>query len=137
MTTHAAAQIAIESRFDTLWTDQDVAVRFEEDRRKRPTTPFIRLSIRSVRSVPVGISGNKILYRRPAMISMQCFVPVGTGTQAARIIADTAIAIFEGQQFSGITCRESEVKELGDDGQGFWQVNGLVYFDFDNEVTLT
>lgn len=137
MPTQAAVQLAIEDRLKTQWVDQSVLLRFEEDSRKKPSGPFIRLSIRNLRSLEKGISGNKILYRRPAFISMQCFVQVGTGTQAARVMVDAAIAIFEGQQFSGITCRESEVKNVGDDKKGFWQINAIVYFDFDEEVIVT
>ena len=71
---------------------------------------------------------------------MQFFVEVGKGTQLARIMADAAILIFEGQQFSSITCRESEIVSVGDDPesvkQGFYQVVAKVFFDFDDEVTV-
>lgn len=137
MPTSAAVHLAIENRFETLWTDQNVTLRFEEDSKKKPSGPFIRLNIRGLRSSEKGFSGAKVLYRRPAFITMQCFVQVGTGTQAARVMADAAVAIFEGQTFSSISCGESEVREVGDDKKGFWQVNAIVYFDFDEEVTVT
>ncbi len=137
MPTHAASQIAIETRFDTKWVDQTVSVRYEADPRKKPVDKFIRLSVRNLQSRRVGISGGKILYRRPGFINMQCFVLTGDGTQNARVMADTAIAIFEGQSFSSITCRESELREIGDDSEGFWQVVARVFFDFDFEVTVT
>lgn len=136
MPSYSAAQLAIETRFDANWSDQTVRTRYENELRKRPTDPFIRLSIRNLRSRLVGIAGNRHLYRRPGWISIQCFVPVKEGTQTARVMADAAIAIFEGQQFSSITCRESEMMEIGDDGKGFWQVNAKVFFDFDFEVTI-
>ena len=137
MPTHAETQLAIETRFSTNWADQSVATRFENEARKRPVNSFIRLSIRNGRSNLVGIAGNKHLYRRPGIIFMQCFVPVKEGTQPARVMADAAVLIFEGQQFSSIICRESEIVEVGDDGKGFWQVNAKVFFDFDFEVTIT
>ncbi len=133
--THEATHEAIETRFRTNWADQDVAIRFEQDAKKRPSGPFIRVVVRSLRAREVGYSGDKILYRRPGWISMQCFVQVGKGTRSARSMGDAAIAIFEGKQFSGITCRESELQELGDDGKGFWQANAKVFFDFDFERT--
>lgn len=136
MTTHSEAQKAIETRFDTNWSDDEVVYRFEQDPRKKPSGPHIRLFVRSLRALEVGYKGANILYRRPGWISMQCFVQVGTGTQAARAMADAAIEIFEGQQFSGVTCRESEVVELGDDGKGFWQANAKVFFDFDFERAI-
>jgi len=133
MSSHAETHLAIETRFDAQWADQSVAVRYENDARKRPTGPFIRLVIRNARASEVGYSGNKILYRRPGWIVAQCFVQAKEGTQAARVMADSVIAIFEGQQFSSITFRESEVVEVGDDVNGFWQVNAKVFFDFDFE----
>ena len=137
MPTSAAVQLAIENRFETQWADDDVSLRFEEDPRKKPTGSFIRLSVRGLRSQEKGFSGAKILYRRPAFISMQCFVQVGDGTQLARVMADAAVAIFEGQTFSDISCGESEIREVGDDKEGFWQVNAIVYYDFDEEITVT
>lgn len=134
--THEAIHDAIETRFDANWAQTDVDVRYEEDPRKRPSGKFIRVTVRSLRSREVGYSGNKVLYRRPGFIIMQCFTQVGTGTRVARKMADDAIAIFEGQQFSGVSCNESELRELGQDGKGFWQVNALVHFDFDFERTI-
>lgn len=137
MPTHAEVQLAIETRFNTLWADESVAVRYENDPRKRPTGPFIRLSIRSAASKEVGFAESKSLYRRPGWIVAQCFVQAKQGTQAARVIADAVIAIFEGQQFSDVTFRESEIVEVGDGGNGFWQINAKVFFDFDLEVVKT
>jgi len=134
MATHAAVQLAIETRMGALWPDQDVDVRYENEARKRPTSNHIQLFVRSFRSVESGYSGGKILYRRPGVIRAHCFVPAHEGTQEARVMVDTAIGIFEGQQFGGITCNEGEVEELGDDGEGFWQVNAKIYFDHDFEV---
>lgn len=132
-TTHAAAHLAIEDRFRLQWSDNSVAVRYENDPRKRPTGNFIRLSIRNARSNEIGFNANKILYRRQGWIVAQCFVVAQKGTQLARVMADAAIAIYEGQKFSKITFRESELVEVGDDGNGFWQVNAKVFFDFDFE----
>lgn len=137
MPTHANSHLAIETRFQSNWSNDDVPIRFEQDPRKKPSSSFLRLSVRNLRALEVGYSGDKILYRRPGWIHIQCLVPVGKGTQVARDLADTAIAVFEGQQFSGITCRESEIKETGDDGKGFWQVVAKIYFDHDYEVTKT
>ncbi len=132
-TTHAAAHLAIETRFNTLWVDQDVAVRYENDPRKIPTDKFIRLTIRNGISTEVGFAANKILYRRQGFITGQCFVQAKQGTQEGREMADAVIAIYEGQQFSSITFRESELVEVGDGGNGYWQVNAKVFFDFDFE----
>lgn len=132
-TTNAAAHLAIEDRFATEWTDEAVTIRYENDPRKRPSSNFIRLSVRSARSNEVGFSANKILYRRQGWVVGQCFSQAQKGTQIARVMADAVIAIFEGQQFSQITFRESELIEVGDGGNGFWQVNAKVFFDFDFE----
>lgn len=135
MPTYAATQLAIETRFNTQWVDDSVAVRYESDPRKRPTGSFIRFVIRHASSMEKGFAGNKILYRRQGWIVAQCFVEAKKGTQEARVMADSVIAIFEGQQFSNITFREAEVVEVGDDDNGFWQVNAKVFFDFDLERT--
>jgi len=136
MPTHAAVQLAIETRFSAQWADQSVVIRYENDPRKLPAGPHIRLFIRNGRAIEVGFSGGKILYRRPGWINAQCFIQAKLGVKQARQMGDAVIAIFEGQQFSEITCRESEVVELGDDGEGFWQANAKIFFDHDFEVTV-
>ena len=133
MPTHSQVQIEVETRLQDNWSDPDVDLRFENEARKIPPGPFVRLTIRSGRSQEKGYAGNKILYRRPGIIWAQCFVPRQFGTQKARSIADAVLDIFEGQQFGGITCSEGEVQELGDDGKGFWQANAKIYFDHDIE----
>lgn len=135
MPTNAEVQKAIETRFRDNWPDQSVELRFENEARKKPTGKFIRLNIRNLRPIESGYSGGKILYRRPGIIWAQCFVPAKTGTQQARVMADDVADIFEGQQFSEITCNEAEVEEIGDDGEGFWQANAKIYFDHDFERT--
>lgn len=131
MPTYDAMQQAIETRFQSNWTDQSVELRFENEARKRPTGKFIRLNIRNLRATEEGYSGNNILYRRPGIIWAQCFVPRHEGTRQGRVMADQVLDIFEGQDFGGIRCGEGEVQELGDDGKGFWQVNAKIYFDHD------
>jgi hypothetical protein len=136
MPENAPAQLAIETRFGAQWTDDSVVLRYENDPRKKPTGPYIQLFIRSGRAVEMGFSGNKILYRRPGWIVAQCFILPKEGTQTCRIMADAVIAIFEGQQFSGITFRESEVVEIGINTaikSVFWQANAKVFFDHDFE----
>jgi hypothetical protein len=135
MPTHAAAQLAIETRFRDNWIDQNVALRFENEARKKPADEFIRLVIRNFRAAEVGFAAGKILYRRPGVIYAQCFVQGRKGTQRGRVLADAVLDIFEGQSFSSITCNTAEVEELGDDKEGFWQVNAKVFFDHDFERT--
>ncbi len=136
-TTHATAQIAIEDRLRIQWADDDVDLRYENDPRKKPLKSYVHLFVRSGRAVEMGFSSSRVLYRRPGWIVAQCFVEAKTGTQVCRAIADAVIAIYEGQTFSEIIFREGEVVEVGDEGNGFWQLNAKVYFDFDFERTIT
>ena len=135
MATYAGVQLEIETRRETLWVDDGVEVRYENEARKLPTGDHIQFFVRSGLSRETGFSGGKILYRRPGWIVAQCFVQAKKATQICRTIADAVIDIFEGQQFSGITFRESEVVEVGSN-EGFYQINAKVFFDFDFERTL-
>lgn len=135
MPSFAAVQLSIETRFRDNWPDQSVDLRYENEARKLPTGKFIRLTVRSGRGVESGYAGNAILFRRPGIIWAQCFVPRHEGTQEARVMADQVLNIFEGQHFSGVECGEGEVQEVGDDGNGFWQVNAKIYFDHDTNRT--
>ena len=133
MPTYQEASVLIETRMDALWADQSILVRFENDPRKKPADKYVHLFVRNGREVEMGYAGNRVLYRRPGWINVQCFVLPHQGTKDLRAMSDAIADIFEGQQFSGITCTEAEVEELGDDGEGFYQFNVKIHFDHDYE----
>jgi len=140
MSENAPAQLAIETRFDAQWIDDGVAIRYENDARKKPPGPYIHFFVRTGRAIEMGFAGKKILYRRPGWIVAQCFILPRKGTQACMVMADAVIAIFEGQQFSGITFRESEIVQVGISStskEAFWQANAKVFFDHDFERSFT
>jgi len=138
MATYAGVQLEIETRMEAQWADDDVTVRYENEARKLPTGKHIKFFIRSGLSNESGFAGGKILYRRPGWIIAQCFIQAKEATQQCRTIADAVVNIFEGQQFAGITFRESEIVEVGnlDGSNGFYQINAKVFFDFDFERTV-
>lgn len=136
------AQIAIEERakalFNTTWARQPaVKIVYENVATKRPEAPYINLFIQHLNSIERGYGGNRITYRRFAMIRLQIFTEKNIGAKLGRQIGATIQTIFEGQQFGGITCREYVLTELGADWvrPELYQLAAKVHFDYDETVT--
>lgn len=137
--TYVVAQNHIESRFKANWPTSVKALLCAENIGKlKPYPPYVRLTIRHAASEQKSIGGGFILYRRDGIVIAQCFSEVRKGVKPARLLADTFVAIFEGQQFGTspvITCRESAVNEIGVSND-MYQVNASVMFDWDATVAV-
>lgn len=113
---------AIETRFNTEWAaGPNTPIRFENDPRSAPTSgewvECVVIPATAERST-LGIRN----HRYTGFININIYVSKGTGTNRARVLADTAAAIFRDQQFSGIVCRSPDIVIVGD-VNGFYQIN--------------
>lgn len=141
MTTEVEVQTAIETRlrdqWPTLWDETEkVAIVYENTGQEEPQVPYLKFFIRHGPTQEQGYGGGRILYRRFGAIVVQCFTSLGSGVLLARKIAAMIGRIFEGQKFSGVTCREAAMTEVGPNQEGEYQVNVRVEFDYDQERVI-
>ena len=115
--TYQAERQAIESRFYNNYTATDVKYDNVEYT-PTPNRPFLEFEIHDGEQLPIS-TADTILYRNVGIISMNLHVPINTAAQTGMGYADTAAAVFRGQQFSGITCRGASITRIGEFDQWF------------------
>lgn len=125
--TFADAQKYIESRFAANWTLTPIAWQNVE---YEPTagTAYVEFGVFEADSQVVSIG--TLLYRNPGLISVNIYLPLNRGLQAAKGYGDTVKTIFAGQNFNGITCRAVSLATLGEHN-GWHVVNASVPFFWD------
>ncbi|MCF0055514.1 phage tail terminator-like protein [Dyadobacter sp. CY356] len=97
-----------------------------------PAATWVRLNIVHVdgNQASIGSPGSN-KFRRYGLITAQIFSPQGKGSVDARKKADLIIPIFQGVQNSGITYYDVHPREIGNDGAGWYQINVLSKFYYD------
>lgn len=84
--------------------------------------------------VAMGDPGNN-RFRRFGIVTVQVFQPRGSGSKDARTKASAARNIFTGAQTTGgVTFIDVSARQIGDDGHGYYQINVLAPFWYD-EIT--
>jgi hypothetical protein len=71
-------------------------------------------------------------FRREGLIVAQVFQPQGQASKDARQKADLIVSAFLGVENSGIHYYDVQVREIGNDGAGYYQINVLIYFRYDH-----
>lgn len=84
--------------------------------------------------VSMGDPGNN-RFRRFGIVTVQVFAPRGDASKNARAKASTARDLFTGAQSTGgVTFYDVSARQIGDDGNGFYQINVFAPFYYD-EIT--
>lgn len=93
-----------------------------------PPAPWCRFRVIGGDSEQTTIGAATNNFRNAGIIAVQVFVPINTGDDLAYQHADAAGDIFENWCGTNITCRAKQVKEVGPDGLGYFQVNVFIPF---------
>jgi len=129
MTTFAGERGPIESRFLTNLASTPVCFENVPDpsavtSAKGAGSPWVRLTIRDTASRTAGIAGaNDILEEHRGLIIAQVFTRENTGTAAGRTLATTIATLYRHARFSGIKCLTPFCRVVGNDGNGWLQIN--------------
>lgn len=109
----SAAQLAIETRFNTNFTSVDI--KFDGvDYEATPGVTFAELKIINVDSRRADIGTTNPLHRTDGLIIVNIHTKQNIGTKTGTDLADAAAAIFRDASFSGITCRSPVVRNVGE-----------------------
>ena len=121
----------IRSRFNTQFSSSrpnvEIAwenVHFEPNNGK----PWVRFTITEGESFQSAITPE---FRHPGVIIVQVFTPDGQGDGEARAIADDVVSAFQGVTDAGIIYRAGSVNVIGADGNGWYQINVSIPFQYD------
>lgn len=73
-------------------------------------------------------------FRRFGFVTVQIFQKQGDYGIAARELAENALALFAGVENNGINYFNGTIREIGNDGRGWYQINVITEFRYD-EIT--
>ncbi len=122
MTTLNDAREAVYLRFTSTFTGvtADRVALDNEDFPEPAKGNWVRLVVRSLarEQETLGAPGNR-KFRPEALVLVQVYVPVDSGTDVADALAKEAADIFEGVSFSGLDFQGAVVRETGPTGRWF------------------
>jgi hypothetical protein len=119
----------IITHFNTLWNHRSpVDLPNKMFSPPNPPSEWVRIRINDATRRRTTIGDYLNNYRSIGSIDVQIFVPIGTGNALAFQRADEIAAMFLNWGGTNIQCRTPRVKEVGEDGSGFYQVNCIIPF---------
>lgn len=81
--------------------------------------------------VSIGNPGNN-RFRHFGLVTIQIFQPLGQGSVDARTKAAAALGAFQGvQTTNGVNFFDAFPRQVGNDGNGFYQINVISSFYYD------
>jgi hypothetical protein len=94
-------------------------------------SPWVRFNVLDADSFQTTIGATTNNHRFVGIVVINIFVPLDVGNASALAMADVVAAIFRNWCGSTVRCRAASVKDLGPDGNGWYQVNVVVPFQRD------
>ena len=124
------ASSLIEQYFDTRWAAR-TPINWDNDN-ATPSGNHVAFTIDHDRSVfhNLGNEGGGQTYRREGLITVQVFTRQGTGTEDSRALAFQVQQILEGYRNASLLIKAGVVRKIGEDGNGFWQANVDLPFEY-------
>ncbi len=130
---YAAIEQTIRERFEAQWptsfSPEVPHIHDNSGQEPNKNSPFVRLTILQgdAFQVEMGVTRR---WRRPGVVTVQIFIPVGQGTGDATVFGDTVRDIFEGRTISGVIFRATSVQRLGR-SENWLQWNAVTPFQSD------
>ncbi len=124
--TYAQERASIEAAFNAAWTA--TTVKYENKNFAPPrNTSYVALFILRGKSENAAVGGDFI--RHPSnLVTVQIFVPVGTGTETAMGLGEAVRAIFENKAWDDLRFRTTYLQTVGD-RDGWYQVNAITPYE--------
>lgn len=124
------ANSLIEQYFDTQWAAR-TPINWDNDN-ATPSGNHVAFTINHDLSSfhNLGNEDGGQTYRREGLITVQVFTRQGTGTEDSRTLSYQVQQILEGYRNSSLHIKAGVVRKIGEDGNGFWQANVDIPFEY-------
>ena len=123
----------LRTRYNT-WSNKP-PTEFPNELYKPPNPPSLwaRLIIAGgeEQRMDIGTGATNRTYRKPGVLIIQLFAPLNKGNNAVLVAADEVSDLFRNWCGATITCGASSVEDIGNDNNGFYQVNITIPFHTD------
>ena len=125
------AEAAVRKYFNAQW-DKLTDIAWPDMDFDTPNETWVRFSMKNNDGFQAsfGNPGNN-RFRRKGMVYVQVFQKEGKGSTDARAKADVAADIFMADELSGVTFYNVNAKDIGPDGNGWYQWNVSAEFRYD------
>lgn len=128
------ASSLLERYFDTQWGAR-TPINWDNDN-ATPSGSHVAFTIDHAASVTLGMGAvdadgfRTETYRNVGVLTVQVFTPQGTGTEESRELTEGVRSILQGFQSGSLRVKEVTPRKVGEDGNGFWQVNCDASFEY-------
>ena len=134
MSNYVQAVTAMQSFFNTGWAGA-TPIRWGADDPSEPANGinWVRFGIRhndGLQSTMGSPGSNR--FRHIGIITAQVFTPEGSYGVDARALASDMLELYQGKEDSGIYYYNVRADEVGNDGFGWYQINVVIEFRYDN-----
>lgn len=127
---YANAYNELRGRFNTLW-GSTTPIAWPNAAFTTPLVPWVRFTVRSGEANQLTFGASTNNFRHSGVIIIQVFTLLDTGEALALQHADQIASIFRNWCGQSVRCRTPSVKDIGNDGEGWYQVNVVVPFQWD------
>lgn len=131
MGTSQTVFVELRSRYNTGWTPPPTEFPNETFTKPVPSVLWARFTIVEGVETQLDIGGPVKAFRTYKELIIQLFAPLGSGSIDVLSKADTLADVFRNWCGTTISCGAASVKNIGNDGFGFYQVNIIVPFHTD------
>lgn len=130
MLNEVEASSLIEQHFDTAWNAR-TPINWDNDN-AAPNGPHVAFSIDHASStrISMGNADGTETFLNEGLVTVQVFTPQGTGTENSRLLAEGVKAILQGFRKGSLCLKAATPRKIGEDGNGFWQVNVDIPFEY-------
>jgi hypothetical protein len=123
--------VELRKRYNACWTPPPTEFPNESFSKPEPSAMWARFNIIDGIEQQLDIGDAAKTFRLSAMVVVQLFAPLDTGTIDILLQADIVADGFRNWCGTTVTCKESTVRKIGNDGFGWYQVNVLIPFKVD------
>lgn len=124
----------IVAAFNTAWAGQTIVIYDDVDKAIPDNgETYVRFTVKHFDGYQASIGnpgGNR--FRRVGLVNAQIFAKQGGAKLTAMQKADAFVAIYRNLVLNGITFYDVQAREIGNDGAGYFQINALAYFRYDD-----
>lgn len=123
--------VELRTRYINGWTEPPTEYPNEKFIKPEPSALWARFHITDGSESQIDIGATQKSFRTHGVLTIQLFAPLNQGAIGILNMADTLAGVFRNWCGTTITCREASVRNIGNDGFGWYQVNVIIPFQTD------
>lgn len=129
---HQALYTELRTRYMTGWTP--VVTEYPNERffKPNPAVIWARFGVDTFNENALDIGAPTKSFRTNGELVVQLFAPLEQGCVDILAKADTLASVFRNWCGEFVMCREASIRNIGNDGNGWYQVNVIVSFKVDS-----